>query len=248
MHTALNRGHSMVLILLLTAALLSSQHSPPPVTGRVTGTIVEARTGAPLAAVLVKVQSTGQQAFSDGDGKFEIDGRARRTADAARFGRRLRPGAARCDGQRRSRSVDVTIPVAGGASTYVEDVSVGGSPYPRGRARRREPVRARQPRAAGAARPRRRRSVSRRAGAARRGDRRRFPRRVRGARPRAVEHRHLDRRRRQPAAVSHRSRRGGHRLARPDQQRHPRIGDAAVGSASAAARFAPWLAARLHDP
>ena len=41
-------------------------------TGRITGTVVEARTNAPLAAVLVKVQSTGQQAFSDGDGRFEI--------------------------------------------------------------------------------------------------------------------------------------------------------------------------------
>src|SRR5262245_59978799 len=57
-----------VLILLFTA-LLSSQQ-PSPGTNRVTGTIVEARSGAPLAAVLVKVQSTGQQAFSDGDGRF----------------------------------------------------------------------------------------------------------------------------------------------------------------------------------
>ena len=41
-------------------------------TGRVTGRVVEARTGAPLIAVLVKVQSTKQQAFSDRDGRFEI--------------------------------------------------------------------------------------------------------------------------------------------------------------------------------
>src|SRR6185436_7990294 len=56
-----------VLILLLTAAL-----ALPAQTGRITGTIIEARTGTPLPAVLVKVQSTGQQAFSDADGKFEI--------------------------------------------------------------------------------------------------------------------------------------------------------------------------------
>ena len=36
--------------------------------------VVEARTGVPLAAVLVRVQSTGQQAFSDADGRFEIVG------------------------------------------------------------------------------------------------------------------------------------------------------------------------------
>ena len=53
--------------LILAAALVFTQQ-----TGSITGTIVEARTGVPLAAVLVKVQSTGQQAFSDGDGKFEI--------------------------------------------------------------------------------------------------------------------------------------------------------------------------------
>src|SRR5678815_3278893 len=56
-----------MLILLLAAALAFTQQ-----TGVITGTIVEARTGTPLPAVLVKVQSTGQQAFSDGDGKFEI--------------------------------------------------------------------------------------------------------------------------------------------------------------------------------
>lgn len=53
--------------LLLTATLVFVQQP-----GTITGTIVEARTGAPLAAVLVKVQSTGQQAFSDADGTFAI--------------------------------------------------------------------------------------------------------------------------------------------------------------------------------
>ncbi len=59
---------------------------------RVTGTIVEARTGVPLAAVLVKVQSTGQQAFSDADGRFEIARRSRRTTSRARLRCWIRAG------------------------------------------------------------------------------------------------------------------------------------------------------------
>ena len=109
--------------LLLAAALTFVQQ-----TGTITGTIVEARTGAPLPAVLVKVQSTGQRAFSDADGTFAIKdvpigpqtvlvsvvgyGLVRRdvTVDAA-------------------SAVDVTIPVSEGASTYVEEISVGGSAF-----------------------------------------------------------------------------------------------------------------------
>ena len=88
-----------MLNLLLIAALLSNQEISLQVVGSITGTIVEARTGAPLAAVLVKVQSTGQQAFSDGDGAFRDRRRSRRIANAARLRRRIRTGAARCHGR-----------------------------------------------------------------------------------------------------------------------------------------------------
>lgn len=110
-----------MLILLLTAALSFQQ-------GRITGTVVEARTGAPLAAVLVKVQSTGQQAFSDGDGKFEI-------ADVPVGSQTLLVSVVGYGLVRRDVAVsatdvaDVTIPVNEGASTYVEEVSVGGSRF-----------------------------------------------------------------------------------------------------------------------
>ena len=46
--------------LLLMLSLLAASNSQPS-TGTIAGTIFEARTHAPLAAVLVKVQSTGQQ-------------------------------------------------------------------------------------------------------------------------------------------------------------------------------------------
>ena len=112
-----------MLILLLTAALgLFSSN------GQITGTIVEARTGAPLAAVLVKVQSTGQQAFSDVDGKFEI-------ADVPIGSQTLLVSVVGYGLVRRdvtvsgTDAVDVTIPVNEGASTYVEEVSVGGSRF-----------------------------------------------------------------------------------------------------------------------
>ena len=106
-------------ILLLAATLAFMQQ-----TGRITGTVVEARTGAPLAAVLVKVQSTGQQALSEGDGRFEITdvpvGSQTLLVSVVGYGLVRRD--VTVDG---TNVVDVTIPVAEGASTYVEEVSVG---------------------------------------------------------------------------------------------------------------------------
>ena len=115
-----------VLILLFTALLSSQQVSP--VTNRVTGTIVEARTGAPLAAVLVKVQSTGQQGFSDGDGRFEIAdvpvGSQTLLVSVVGYGLVRREVTVNA-----TEVVDITIPVAEGASTYVEEVTVGASRF-----------------------------------------------------------------------------------------------------------------------
>ena len=117
-----------MLNVLLVAALLSFQQVSPQRVGSITGTIVEARTNAPLVAVLVKVQSTGQQAFSDSDGRFQINdvpvGSQTLLVSVVGFGlvrREVKVDAANV--------VDVTIPVAEGASTYVEDVAVSGSPF-----------------------------------------------------------------------------------------------------------------------
>ena len=113
---------STVLTVLILAALTSID------LGRITGTIVEARTGAPLPAVLVKVQSSGQQAFTDGDGRFEI-------ADVPIGSQTLLVSVVGYGLVRRdvtvsvTETVDVTIPVNEGASTYVEEVSVGGSRF-----------------------------------------------------------------------------------------------------------------------
>src|SRR5688500_6384455 len=99
-----------------------------PVTGRVTGVIVEARTGAPLVAVLVKVQATGQQAFSNAEGRFEIadvpSGPQTLVISVVGYGL-VRREVAVVAGE----AVDISIPVAEGASTYVEDVAVAGSAY-----------------------------------------------------------------------------------------------------------------------
>ncbi len=119
-----------LLIPLCLAVVLSfpPETSAQPVTGRVTGTIVEARTGTPLVAVLIKVQSTGQQAFSDADGRFEI-------ADVPAGPQTLVISVVGYGLVRRDVSitagetVDESIPVAEGASTYVEDVAVSASPF-----------------------------------------------------------------------------------------------------------------------
>jgi hypothetical protein len=112
-----------VLIPLLAAIVLLQ-----PGTGRVTGTIVEARTGAPLAAVLVKIQSTGQQAHSGPDGRFELAdvpaGPQTLVVSVVGYGL-VRRDVTIAAGE----AIDVSIPVAEGASTYVEDVAVSASPF-----------------------------------------------------------------------------------------------------------------------
>lgn len=111
----------------LLAATLVFSHQ----TGKITGTVIEARTGAPLAAVLVKVQSTGQQAFSDADGVFEITDVpvGPQTVLVSVVGYGLVRRDVTVDG---TNAVNVTIPVSEGASTYVESVSVGGSVFREG--------------------------------------------------------------------------------------------------------------------
>lgn len=112
----------MLSHLLLLTTLLSFD------TGQITGHVVEARTNAPLAAVLVKVQSTGQQAFSDAEGRFEITNvpTGPQTLLVSVVGYGLVRREVIVDA---ANAIDVTIPVAEGASTYVESVSVSGSPF-----------------------------------------------------------------------------------------------------------------------
>jgi hypothetical protein len=100
----------------------------PTQTGRITGHVVEARTGAPLAAVLVQVQSTRQRAYSDQDGRFELTdvpaGAQTIVVSVVGFGLVRREVVIVAD-----EAVDLTIPVAEGASTYVEEVTVSASPF-----------------------------------------------------------------------------------------------------------------------
>ena len=97
-----------MLAILLLAAFCSVD------TGKITGTVVEARTNAPLAAVLVKIPSTGQQAFSDAEGHFEIDnvptGPQTLVVSVVGYGLVRREVVVSA-----TEVVDVTIPVAEGA-------------------------------------------------------------------------------------------------------------------------------------
>jgi hypothetical protein len=118
----------LCLAVVLSFPVDSEALPTQPVTGRVTGVIVEARTGAPLVAVLVKVQATGQQAFSNAEGRFEIadvpSGPQTLVISVVGYGL-VRREVAVVAGE----AVDISIPVAEGASTYVEDVAVSGSAY-----------------------------------------------------------------------------------------------------------------------
>ena len=108
-------------------SLLAASNSQPS-TGTIAGTIVEARTHAPLAAVLVKVQSTGQQGLSDVDGRFEIRDvpAGPQTVLVSVVGY----GLVRKDVVVGTPDAEtVSIAVSEGASTYVEEVSVGGGAF-----------------------------------------------------------------------------------------------------------------------
>lgn len=94
-----------------------------PATGRVAGVVVEARTGAPLAAVLVKVQSTGQQALTGAKGEFEIagvpEGPQTLIVSVVGYGLFRQDVAVIADA-----TADVVLRIAEGASGYVETVIV----------------------------------------------------------------------------------------------------------------------------
>ena len=97
-------------------------------TGTVVGIVVEARTGQPLAAVLIRVQATGQQAISDGDGRFEIAdvpaGSQTLLVSVVGYGLTQRAIEVKSD-----EAVDVTLAVSEGASTYVESVIVNAPAF-----------------------------------------------------------------------------------------------------------------------
>lgn len=116
------------LILPLLIVLVCAPLDAQPATGRVSGRIVEARTGAPLVAVLVQIQSTRQRALTDADGKFEIAdvpaGAQTLVVSVVGFGLVRRDIVVSVD-----TTAELTIPVAEGASTYVEEVTVAASPF-----------------------------------------------------------------------------------------------------------------------
>jgi hypothetical protein len=110
----------MMAPLLLALILFQA----PDPTGSITGHVVEARTNGALVAVVVKVQATGQQALSGADGAFEIPdvpiGKQTLLVSVVGYGLIKRDVEVVAN-----TAVDVTIPVAEGASGYVEDVMVG---------------------------------------------------------------------------------------------------------------------------
>jgi outer membrane receptor for ferrienterochelin and colicin len=118
----------LIFPVLIVLACFDSPALAQPPTGRVTGHIVEARTGAPLVAVLVQVLSTRQRALTDADGKFEIAdvpvGTQTLVVSVVGFGLVRRDINVTAD-----TAAELTIPVAEGASTYVEEVTVAASPF-----------------------------------------------------------------------------------------------------------------------
>jgi CarboxypepD_reg-like domain len=120
----------LVLVAVISCTLgmrLDAQIAEKPV-GIIRGQVVEARTSAPLPAVLVQVESTRQRAVSDVDGRFEISavppGPQTVLVSVVGFGLVRRDVFVTA-----TEATELTIPVAEGASTYVEDVAVTASRF-----------------------------------------------------------------------------------------------------------------------
>jgi hypothetical protein len=120
---------TVFLAMLLAASLAADQSRTRPAgVGSIRGQIIEARTGTRLTAVLVQVQDTNQRALSDEDGRFELSGvpagPQTLLVSVVGYGLVHREVVVAADA-----AVDLTIPVAEGASTYVEEVTVRGSAF-----------------------------------------------------------------------------------------------------------------------
>ncbi len=115
---------SVVMLCLCAGATVLAQ----PASGHISGRVLEARTSAPLAAVLVQVLSTRQRALSDTEGRFHIPdvpvGKQTLVISVIGYGLVRREVEVIAD-----QVTELTIPVAEGASTYVEEVTVAASAF-----------------------------------------------------------------------------------------------------------------------
>lgn len=96
--------------------------------GTIRGRIVEARVGSALSAVLVQIESTKQRALSDADGRFELTGvpagAQSLVVSVVGYGLVHRDVTVPA-----GDAVEVTIRVAEGASTLVEEITVSASAF-----------------------------------------------------------------------------------------------------------------------
>lgn len=112
---------------IVFCALLNASAQEPQDAGKVTGVVVDAATGAPLARVLVVVESTGTSAVTDAEGRFELPAPAGpQRLRAAVVGYALAVRDVIVDP---ARSLEVTFNLAGGTASYTESVTVGADGF-----------------------------------------------------------------------------------------------------------------------
>jgi hypothetical protein len=105
--------------------LASAQEIQAP--GKVTGVVLDAATGAPLARVLVVVESTATSVVTGADGRFEVQAPlGPQRLRAAVVGYALAVRDVTVDP---TRPVDVTINLAGGTASYTEAVTVSADRF-----------------------------------------------------------------------------------------------------------------------
>jgi len=122
----------VLLVLALACGIPSpalSQAAPPPPTGHIRGTIVDARTGRPLARVRVDLQNTATSTQTTIEGRFELEapaGTVTLSVSAVGYALTKRDLVVTAGG-----TLEVTIPVSEGTGGYTEEVRVTGDLFPR---------------------------------------------------------------------------------------------------------------------
>ena len=109
-----------MLILLLVASVVGQALAP------VRGQVVDARTGAPLAQVLVVIENGGPAGHSSSSGRFELQAApGRRTLYVSLVGYAL----VRREIEVSAAGLELTIPLSEGTGTYTESVTVAADRF-----------------------------------------------------------------------------------------------------------------------
>jgi carboxypeptidase-like protein/TonB-dependent receptor-like protein len=119
---------ALVAMMVVSSPAVAAQASAPAGTGRIQGTVVDARTGTPLPGVVVGIQQTPIKTVTDSAGAFALvsvpAGRQPLLVTLVGYGLARPLVTVPPNG-----TVSITIPLSDGTSTYTERVTVQADPF-----------------------------------------------------------------------------------------------------------------------